>query len=926
MAQIKYKDEKTINKSVCDDLKTFLLAVFLFMRYYFDLLIDKVFGFFYNNLKVPLSSPKNSIVNQSALALARKIRNKELKSEEVVQAFIDRINEVNPIINSLVDNRFEEALEEARKIDKEIADGTVKEADFQAKPFLGVPFTTKESSAVKGLSFTFGLMRRKGYKSECDADYIALIKNAGAICLGVTNIPQLNLWQETNNPIYGITKNPYDITRNVGGSSGGESSLLAAGGTAISIGTDIGGSCRIPAFMCGVFGHKPTSHLIPTKGMTFRTGTEEQTMVVVGVLARFSEEITPILKVLVGDNVEKLQLDKPVNIKSLKIYYILDPKDPFVSPFREEMKSTLVGAVNYFSGLCDTPPKEVEFEGTKYAGKLWKYWMTQETNANFKRDVMNREGEDTLGEDGVILYPSAPWPASYHHTSFLRPWNFNLFGIWNVLKFPVTQVPMGLRYGLPVGIQVVAAPNQDRLYCFDLLIDAVYGFFNSNLKVPIRCPRNHIVNHSATSLADKIRMKQLSCEEIVQAFIDRINEVNPILNALVDDRFEEALEEAREIDKGIGDGTISEDDFRSKPFLGVPFTTKETTAVRNLSFTFGLMKRKNIKAEFDADCVTIMKNSGAICLGVTNNPEMLLWSETYNPVYGITKNPYDTTRTAGGSSGGTDIGGSCRIPALMCGVFGHKPTSHLIPTKGITFRTGKEEQTMMVVGILSRFAEDIAPILRVLITENADKLKLDKPVNVKSINAVNYFNGLCDTPPKEVEFEGTRYSTSLWKYWMTQESNDNFNRDIMNREGEAQPVIEILKYLIGRSEFCGSTIMHFIYDMLPTSEGDWARKTTERLSMQMLNTLREDGVLLYPSAPWPASYHHTSFLRPWNFNLFSIWNVLKFPVTQVPMGLRYGLLVGIQVVAAPNQDRLCIAVAKELEKALGGFVPPYAID
>nr|CAH7720420.1 unnamed protein product [Callosobruchus chinensis] len=956
MAQIKYKDEKAINKSVCDDLKTFLLAVFLFLRYYFDLLIDKVFGFFYNNLKVPLRSPKNSIVNQSAVALARKIRNKELKSEEVVQAFIDRINEVNPIINSLVDNRFEEALEEARKIDKGIAEGTIKEADFQAKPFLGVPFTTKESSAVKGQSFTFGLVKRKGYKAECDADYITLIKNAGAICLGVTNIPQLNLWQETSNPIYGITKNPYDITRNVGGSSGG---------------TDIGGSCRIPAFMCGVFGHKPTSHLIPTKGMTFRTGKEQQTMVVVGVLSRFSEEITPILKVLVGENVEKLQLDKPVNIKSLKFYYITDPKDPFVSPSREEMKITLTGAVNYFNGLCDTPPKEAQplIEIFKYLTGRGDFCGSTIFNfingllptpkddwARATTEQLSKQLLDTLGEDGVLLYPSAPWPASYHHTAFLRPWNFNLFSIWNVLKFPVTQVPMGLRYGLPVGIQVVAAPNQDRLciavakelekgfggfkrktmdqsvwvdlktclfgmllfirYYFDLLIDSAFGFFNTTLKVPIRCPRNQIVNQSATTLAYKIRTKELSSEQVVQAFIDRINEVNPIINALVDGRFEEAVEEARKIDKEIADGTIKEDDFRAKPFLGVPFTTKETTAVKGLSFTFGLIKRKDIKADFDADCVTIMKNAGAICIGVTNNPEMLLWSETYNPVYGITKNPYDTTRTAGGSTGGdasllaaggtgTDIGGSCRIPALMCGVFGHKPTSHLISNKGITFRTGKEEQTMMVVGILSRFAEDIAPILRVLVAENADKLQLDKPVNVKSLKfyyiadpkdpfispsreemkstltgAVNYFNGLCDSPPKEVEFEGTRYSTSLWKYWMTQESNDNFNRDIMNREGEAQPVTETLKYLIGRSEFCGSTILNFINGLLPTAEGDWARATTEQLSKQLL----------------------------------------------VPMGLRYGLPVGIQVVAAPNQDRLCIAVAKELEKAFGGFVPPYAID
>lgn len=87
--------------------------------------------------------------------------------------------------------------------------------------------------------------------------------------------------------------------------------------------------------------------------------------------------------------------------------------------------------------------------------------------------------------------------------------------------------------------------------------------------------------------------------------------------------------------------------------------------------------------------------------------------------------------------------------------------------------------------------------------------------------------------------------------------------------------------------------------------------------------LGTNSVLLYPSAPWPASYHNTAYLRPWNFNFWSIWNALKFPATQVPMGLKNGLPLGIQVVAAPYQDRLCLAVAKELEMAFGGYVPPF---
>ncbi|KAJ8959115.1 hypothetical protein NQ318_022372 [Aromia moschata] len=495
-------DKKTSKKNRtnvdCSKLKKIMFSIFLFIRYYVDIIIDKAFGYFYDSKKRMLGKCTNPIVLSSAVSLAKKIRKGELKSEQVVQAFIDRIKEVNPILNAMVDTRFNEALAEARRIDKEIEIGSILDTDFQEKPFLGVPFTTKESTAVKGLSWTFGLPKRRGKKASFDADYVALIKNAGAICLGVSNIPQLNLWQETSNPLYGITNNPYDTTRNVGGSSGGESSILAAGGTAISIGTDIGGSCRIPAYMCG---------------MTFRTGKEEQTIVVAGVLARHSEDIASVLKVLVAENEPKLKLDEPVKVISIRVHYILDPRDPFVSPSRNEMKRTMANAVEYFSRISQVKPKQVEFEGTKYGGRLWKYWMSKESNADFKKDIMNREGQvnsileilryfagggdytlatifnfingllpmpnedwakketeklreqilETLKDDGVLLYPSAPWPASYHHTALLRPWNFNLFAIWNVLKFPVTQVPMGLVNGLPVGIQVVAAPYQDRL-------------------------------------------------------------------------------------------------------------------------------------------------------------------------------------------------------------------------------------------------------------------------------------------------------------------------------------------------------------------------------------------------------------------------------------------------------------------------------
>nr|XP_008196916.1 PREDICTED: fatty-acid amide hydrolase 2 isoform X2 [Tribolium castaneum] len=508
------KGGKIRRSNVCRQLRVLAVIMLSFIRYYIDLLIDKVFGLYYNSRVQRVEKPPSKIVLESATSLARKIRKRELKSEEVVRAFIDRVHQVNKLLNSVVDERFDEAIEDAQNLDKDIADGKITEKDFDKKPFLGIPFTTKESTACKGLSNTFGLLNRRLQKAAFDAQVVQEMKNAGGILIGVTNVPQLNLWQETFNPVYGVTNNPYNTTRNVGGSSGGEASIIAACGSPIGIGTDIGGSLRIPAFMCGVFAHKPTSGLISTHGLTFRTGKEQETMVVVGPMAKYSEDLTPFLKVLLGENSAKLKLDQSVDVAKIRVYYVTDPKDPFVSPFRDEMNKAMLKVIRHFAEILPEKPEMVNIQELKYGGKLWRYWMTQEPNTNFNLDLGNRETEvnsviellkfcirisdyniavmlnlvngllpaenaewvreitDTLhkkltsilGTSGVLIYPSAPFPASYHYSAVLRPWNMNLFGIWNALKFPVTQVPLGLgQEGLPLGVQVVAAPFQDHL-------------------------------------------------------------------------------------------------------------------------------------------------------------------------------------------------------------------------------------------------------------------------------------------------------------------------------------------------------------------------------------------------------------------------------------------------------------------------------
>lgn len=223
------------------------------------------------------------------------------------------------MLNAVVDGPFEDALEEAEQIDKRIANGEVSEAEFHEKPFLGVPFTTKDSTAVKGKLNTLGLVSRQTTKAKDDAECVLLTKKAGGIILATTNVPEVNKWQETRNNVIGQTNNPYDTRRTVGGSSGGEAALIASGASCfglgilsfhikrfrefhqteffINAGTDIGGSIRMPAFYCGIFGHKPTVGLINTRGCTFRTGKEPSTMVVAGPMTRYAKDLLPLFKV-----------------------------------------------------------------------------------------------------------------------------------------------------------------------------------------------------------------------------------------------------------------------------------------------------------------------------------------------------------------------------------------------------------------------------------------------------------------------------------------------------------------------------------------------------------------------------------------------------------------------------------------------------
>lgn len=201
-----------------------------------------------------------SVLDMDVVAVAEKIRSGKLSASEAVETYIAHLQNVNPHINSLVEDRFAAAIDEAEAADRALAQG-----EAQGELF-GVPVSMKESFDVKGMQTTGGLPHRQGLTSETDAAIVAKLKAEGAIILGKTNTPTLCFCQESENKLYGRTNNPWDLTRTAGGSSGGEGALIAVGGAAAGIGSDIGGSLRFPAHFNGVVGFKSGDRQVSQKG------------------------------------------------------------------------------------------------------------------------------------------------------------------------------------------------------------------------------------------------------------------------------------------------------------------------------------------------------------------------------------------------------------------------------------------------------------------------------------------------------------------------------------------------------------------------------------------------------------------------------------------------------------------------------------
>lgn len=490
------------------------------LRYARSRVVHVLFRLWFSFSKSQTLPPvRNKLLLESATELAGKIRRGEVKSVDVVRAYIDRISQVQPVLNAVVADRFEDALCEASLADQLVLSRTkTTEQLAREKPLLGVPFTAKNSVAIRGLRQDAGSMYYRDQVAQEDAAVVRRLRDAGAIPLALTNVPELCMWGDTYNRLDGLTCNPYDTRRTPGGSSGGEGSLIAAGGSLLGVGTDLAGSIRIPSANCGVFGHRPTAGVVSNDGVFPQWGGDLSDYNCTGPMCRYAQDLSAMLKVMAGPNASRLLLDEEVDVGKLSIYYMEDDGSRYISCVSNDARLAVKKAVAFLSQGHTLRQSELKLEEFKYSLDVWLAAYVKSKappfgdvfkNQNEKmhhmkealRTVMGsckhtpgvilmskvtsmaaiqqeayierawcmatslqQRIETLLGDTAVFLLPATIYAALFHHQDIASLESLKMTCLLSILKLPVTVCPIMLnKEGLPLGVQVVASRGQDRL-------------------------------------------------------------------------------------------------------------------------------------------------------------------------------------------------------------------------------------------------------------------------------------------------------------------------------------------------------------------------------------------------------------------------------------------------------------------------------
>ncbi|HWE54781.1 MAG TPA: amidase family protein [Acidimicrobiales bacterium] len=445
---------------------------------------------------------------QSATHLASRIRNGSLSSRELTNAYLDRIDRLNPALNAVVTIDRERALEEADAAD----------AAGPGGPLHGLPITIKDAIEVAGMRSTGGAMALRDFVPPVDAPVVARLRRAGAIVIGKTNVPEWSGDIQTYNQVFGTTNNPWDQSVTTGGSSGGPAAAVAAGLSSFEVGTDIGGSIRIPSSYCGVCGHKPSYGIIPQRGYldSVGGGTTDADINVFGPIARSVEDLSLLLDVMAGPVAEdavgwRLELP-PARHSSLADYrvglWLDDPACRVDSGALALMEAAAAEMARAGAQVTDArPPLDLAevrslFESLlipaispSHDGELGqalggnhRIWLDQ----NRARAAVRQVWADWFRNFDVLLCPVMPMLPFPHDQAGsvadrvvqingeARPQSLTLAwtGLVGVAYLPATVVPVGRVGDLPVGMQIVGPFLEDRtpLFVGAALTDLLGGY------------------------------------------------------------------------------------------------------------------------------------------------------------------------------------------------------------------------------------------------------------------------------------------------------------------------------------------------------------------------------------------------------------------------------------------------------------------